>query len=78
MEDAHEAYKKAALYAEKYLGTQNSLTKNMKEIVAKIKTNIEKENLKKMERENLNIKKLIRIRSNLHTAGYIVISFNLL
>lgn len=56
------------MYAEKYLGNQNSLTKNMKEIASKLKANLEKENQRKMERENLGSKKFLRIRSSVHTA----------
>jgi len=67
-EDAMDAYSKATKFAEKYLGPVNSLTKSLKETEQKIKTNIEKENLKRIEREATINSKLLRTRSFVSTA----------
>ncbi len=50
MDESTEAYLKAAKFAERYLGPENSLTKSMRETAKKVQAARERERQKKLER----------------------------
>ena len=68
MDEAAETYIKASTFAEKYLGPHNTLTKNMKEAAKSVKERMEKEKLKKLERQTKS--SLIRTRSAINSVPY--------
>ena len=68
MEEAMEAYLKAAGFAEKYLGPSNPLTKTMKETARNVKATQEREKLRKIERQSKSSYRLLRAKSDFNSS----------